>query len=149
MQVRCLQLQHLMDTLTVDLIRRIDQFFRTAIRSAETLLDQLLTVLVQQIEGSLVRACRDLDQLRETVADLCGRESSQECEIEEGVDRGVIRSEPVLVVAVVDGNFDGDRGVYQSDDCSWDSNEVRVAAISSACESVHRSQYTYFVPRAG
>ena len=96
-----------------------------------------------------MRTCRDLDQLRETVADLCGWKSSQECEVEKGVDRGVISSKPILVVAVVDGYFNRDRCVDQSDYCSRDSNEVCVAAIGSACESVHQSQHTCFVPKAG
>jgi len=90
MQVRRLQLQHLVDPLPVDLIRRLDQLLRTPIRSAKALLNQLLAVLVQQVKGVEMRTRRDLDQLREAVADLSRGQGSQEREVEEGVDRGVV-----------------------------------------------------------
>jgi hypothetical protein len=90
MQVWRLQLQHLMDPLPVDLIRSFDQLLRTPIRSAKTLLNQLLAVLVQQVKGVEMRTSRDLDQLRETVADLSRGQGPQEREVEESVDRGVV-----------------------------------------------------------
>lgn len=51
---------------------------------------------------------RDLDQLCETVADLCYGETAKESEVKECVRWGVVGTETVLVAAVVDGNFDGD-----------------------------------------
>jgi hypothetical protein len=136
MQVRRLQLQHLMDPLPVDLIRRLDQLLRASIRSAKTLLNQLLAVLVQQVKGVEMRTSRDLDQLREAVADLSSRQGPQEREVEEGVDRGVVGAQTVLVIAVVDGDLDGDGCVDQSDDRGRDPDEVCVAAVSGTCESV-------------
>ena len=136
MQVRRLQLQHLVDPLPVDLIRRLDQLLRTPIRSAKALLNQLLAVLVQQVKGVEMRTRRDLDQLREAVADLSRGQGSQEREVEEGVDWGVVGAQTVLVVAVVDGDLDGDGCVDQSDDRGGDSDEVCVAAVSGTCESV-------------
>ena len=89
-QVRRLQLQHLVDALPVNIIRGLDQLLRASIRSAKTLLNQLLAVLVQQVKGVEMRTRRDLDQLREAVADLSRGQGSQEREVEEGVDRGVV-----------------------------------------------------------
>jgi hypothetical protein len=139
MQVRRLQLQHLVDSLPVDLIRRLDQLLRASIRSAKALLNQLLAVLVQQVKGVEMRTRRDLDQLGETVANLSRRQGSKECEVKEGVDWGVVGAQTVLVIAVVDGDFDGDGCVDQTDDRGGDSDEVCVAAVGSACESVRTS----------
>lgn len=47
----------------------------------------------------------------------------------------VIGSETVLVIAVVDGDLDGDTGVDEADDGGWDPDEVGVASIGSACET--------------
>jgi len=88
-----------------------------------------------------LRTCRDFDQLRKTVADLCSRESSQECEVQEGVDGCVICTQPVLVVALIDGYFDRDRRVDQADHSGGDSDEVGVAAVCNACEPVDHGQY--------
>lgn len=138
MQVRRLQLQHLVDPLPVNLIRRLDQLLRASIRAAETLLDQLLAVLVQQVKSVEMGTSRDLDQLREAVADLGRGQGAQEREVEEGVDRGVVGAQTVLVVAVVDSDLDGDGCVDQADDRGGDSDEVCVAAVRSTCESVRR-----------
>src|ERR1700730_7660165 len=90
MQIRRLQLQHLMDAFPINLIRSLDQLPRTAIRSPKTLLNQLLTVLIQQVESIEMRTSRNLYQLCETVTDLGCRKSPQEGEVEEGVNRGVV-----------------------------------------------------------
>ena len=138
MQVRRLQLQHLVDPLPVDLIRRLDQLLRTPIRSAKALLNQLLAVLVQQVKGVEMGTSRDLDQLREAVADLGRGQRSQEREVEEGVDRCVVGAQTVLVVAIVDGDLNGDGCIDQADDRGGDTDEVCVAAVRSTCESVRR-----------
>jgi hypothetical protein len=58
------------DTTSVYLIRRIDQFLRRAIGSPEGVLNELLTVFIQKIEGLEVGTGRNLDQLCEAIADL-------------------------------------------------------------------------------
>jgi len=70
-EIRCLQLQHLMDAFLVDLIRCLADLLGCAIRAPETSLDELLTVLVEQVECVEVGTSRDLDQLGEAVSDLC------------------------------------------------------------------------------
>jgi hypothetical protein len=35
-------------------------------------------------------------------------DSAQECEVEKGVDWGVVGSETILIFAVLDGDFDGE-----------------------------------------
>jgi hypothetical protein len=87
---------------------------------------------------------RDLDQLREAVADLSRGQGSQEREVEEGVDRSVVGAQTVLVVAVVDGDLDGDGCIDQPDDRGRDADEICVAAVCSTCESVRRGS----APRA-
>ena len=59
-----------MDTTSVYLIRRIDQFLRGAIGSPEGVLNELLTVFIQKIEGLQMGTGRNLDQLCEPIADL-------------------------------------------------------------------------------
>lgn len=48
---------------------------------------------------------------------------------------GMVSPESVFVIAIVDRNFDGYRCVDQANDCSWDSDEVRVSAIRRASKS--------------
>lgn len=81
-----------------------------------------------------MRASRDLDQLREAIADLCYWKGAQEGEIEEGVDRCMICSQAVLVVAVIDSNLDRHRGVNQANDSGWYSDEVGVPAVGGTSE---------------
>jgi hypothetical protein len=108
MQVRCLKLQHLMDTSTADLISNLLDLRSSIIRSSKACVDKLLTVLLKKIISILVSTSRDLDQLCETVADLCYRETAEESEVKKCVGWGVVGAETVLVAAVVDGDFDGD-----------------------------------------
>ena len=48
----------------------------------------------------------------------------------------MVCAKSVLVVAIVDGNLDGNGCIDQADDCGWDTYEVSVASISSTCEAV-------------
>jgi hypothetical protein len=48
----------------------------------------------------------------------------------------VVRTEPVLVIAIIDGDLDADGGVDQTDHCSRDTNIVRVASISGTCKAM-------------
>jgi hypothetical protein len=97
-----------MDASTADLISNLLNLRRSIIRSSKTSVDKLLAVLLKKIISILVSTSRDLDQLRETVADLCYGETAEEGEVKECVGWGVIGAETVLVAAVVDGDFDGD-----------------------------------------
>jgi hypothetical protein len=58
------------DTASVYLIRRINQFLRGAIGSPEGVLNELLTVFIQKIECPEVGTGRNLDQLCEPISDL-------------------------------------------------------------------------------
>ena len=80
-------------------------------------------------------AGRNLDQLCETVSYLALWQSLQEREVEECVHRGVVRSETVLVVAVVDSDLDTDAGIDQANDGSWDTDEVGVPSVGGASKS--------------
>ena len=92
MQVGCLQLQHLVNTFHIDFIGGVTDLLRCAICTAETSLNELLAILVQQIESGQVRATRDLDQLRKAITDLSCGKGAQEGEVEEGVDGCMICS---------------------------------------------------------
>lgn len=53
--------------------------------------------------------------------------------------RGVVGTQSVLVVAIVDGNLDTDTGVDQANDCRRDTDEVGVSPVSGTCKSGTRS----------
>jgi hypothetical protein len=77
-------------------------------------------------------AGRNFDKFCKAISDLCGRQGPEEGEVQEGMNRRVIRPQPILVVAIIDRDFDGHRGVNQANDGSWDSDEVRVSAVRRA-----------------
>lgn len=135
-EVGGLKLKHLVNTSAVDGICCVGNLLGGTIGTAEASGDELLSVLVKQVEGVEVSAGRNLNQLRETVTDLSLRESAEEGEIEESTDRGVVSTETVLVVAVVDGNLDGHRSIDQTNHRSGDTDEVGVAAVRCTCKSV-------------
>ena len=78
---------------------------------------------------------RYLDQLGKTIADLCCGQGAEERKVKEGVNRCVVRSKTVFVVAIVDGNLDRHRGVNQANDSGRDSDEVGVPAVCGTGES--------------
>ena len=91
-EIRRLELQHLVDAGAVDLIRGLADVLCRIIRTAKTRSDQLLAELVKQIERPEMSTAGDLNQLCETVANLAFGQTSQELEVEECVHRGVVRS---------------------------------------------------------
>jgi hypothetical protein len=54
--------------------------------------------------------------------------------------RGVVCAKAILVIAIVDGNLDADRGVNKTDDGRRDADEVRVAAVGGAGETKTREK---------
>jgi len=134
-EVWSLELQHLKDTSTVDLIGSVVDLLVSAIGTTEASANELLAVLVKQVESWEMATSGDLDQLCESVPDLSLWQSAEEAEVEEGVHWGVVSSQAVLVVAVVDGDLDGDRSVNETNDGGWDTDVVGVATVSSACET--------------
>jgi hypothetical protein len=62
-------------------------------------------------------------------------ESLEEREVEEGVHGCVVGSQTVLVVAVVDGNLDTDRGIDQTNDGCGDTDIVGGPAVGCASKS--------------
>ena len=135
MQVRRLQLQHLVDARPVDLIGGLADLRACIVRAAERRADDFLAVLVEQVERRQVRTARDFDQLREAVADLRLRQVAQEAEVQERVLRRVVGSQAVLVVAVVHSDLDRDRGIDQADHRGGDANVVGVAAVGRTGEA--------------
>ena len=136
-EVGGLKLQHLVDTSAVDLVGSIANLLGSTITTTEASGDELLTVLVQQVEGVEVGTGGDLDQLCETVADLGIGERAEEGEVKEGVHGSVVGTKTVLVVVVVDTNLDRDGSVNETNDGGGNTDEVGVSAVGSTCESVN------------
>ncbi|KAI6766053.1 hypothetical protein HG530_007123 [Fusarium avenaceum] len=107
-EVRSLKLEHLMDTSTANLVSNLLDLRRSIVRSTKASVNELLAVLLEKVVSVLVGTGGDLDQLCESISDLCHWETAEECEVKECVRGSVVGSETVLVVAVVNGDFDGD-----------------------------------------
>lgn len=105
-QVWCLELEHLMNTCSVDLVAGLGDLLGSIIRATKARIDNLLSILVQQVERGQMCTRRDLDQLCKAVPNLCLWQSAEEGEVEEGVDRRMVCSQTILVVAVVHGDLD-------------------------------------------
>ena len=123
MKIGGLELQHLVDSVVVDLIRSLLHLLGRIIRPAKTSVDELLTILVQQVKGIQMSTGRDFDQLRETITDLRFGQRAQEGKVQKRVDRSMIRSQTILVIAVVDCDFDGDRSIDQPNHSRGNSND--------------------------
>lgn len=134
-QVWGLEEQHDVDATVVDDVGGLPELGTATVCAAEPVRDELLAEAVQELEGGYVRAGRDLDQFGEAVPDLGFRQGPEEGEVEEGVDRGVVGAETVLVLVVVDGDLDGDRGVDQANDRCGDADEVGCSAVGCAGKS--------------
>lgn len=134
-----------MDTSAVDLVGSFEDLLVVTL-TAEASSDKLLAVLVQQVKRGLVRTCRNLDQLRETISNLTFWEGLQECKVQEGVHRGVVSSKAVLVVAIVDSNLDTDTSIDQTDDSGGNSDEVGIPAVCGASKSKY---HWLTLPRQG
>ena len=98
-------------------------------------LDESLTVLLEELPGADVGDGRDLDELCEPIADLTDWEGLEEGEVEEGHDGGMVGTETVLELAVVDANLNGDSSIDEADDGGRDSDEVGVSPVRGACET--------------
>ena len=129
MKVRRLELQHLVDSLSVDFVSRRTNFGGRPVGPSKTGLDELFAVLIQQLECLQVRAGRDLDQLGKSIANLRHGQGAQKCEIQKGVHRCMICAQSVLVVSIIDRNFDGDRSINQANNRRRDADIVRVPTI--------------------
>jgi len=130
-----LELEHLVDTSPVNPVGSILNLLLSTVGVAESGVDELLGVLVEKIECGQVSTAGDLNQLCETVPDLRSGKCAEETEVKEGVDWGVVCTETVLVVGVVDADLDGDGSVDQANDGCGNADEVGVAAVGSACKS--------------
>lgn len=136
MQVWCLKLEHLENAITIDLIGGVDDLLAGTVFTSKAGVDELLAVLVEQVESVEMGTCGDLDQLGKAVTDLCLGQSAEEGEIKEGVHGSMIGAEAILVISVVDGDFDGHGGVYQTNDGCRHADVVCVPAIGGASEPV-------------
>ena len=133
-KVRCLELQHLVDTSTVDGVGSLADLLVVAL-TTKAGSNQLLAVLVKKIECGLVSTRRDLDQFGKAVSDLCLGQGPQEREVQEGVHRSMVSTQPVLVVAVVNGNLNTDTGVDKTNDCGRNTDVVGAPAVGSTSKS--------------
>lgn len=52
------------------------------------------------------------------------------------MDRGVVGAETVLILAMVDGDLDGDRGVNEANDRCGDADEIGCSAVGCARKPV-------------
>jgi len=132
-----LKLQHLVDTAAVDLVGSVANLLGSTLTATESGFNELLTVLVEQVEGVEVGTGRDLDQLCETVADLGIGKRAEEGEVKEGVHGSMVGTKTVLVVVVVDTDLDRDGGVNETNNGGGNTDEVGVSAVSSTSESVN------------
>jgi hypothetical protein len=82
-----------------------------------------------------VAASRDLDQLSKAISDLCFWESFEERKVEEGVHWGVVGSQSVLVVAVVDSDLNTDAGIDQTNDGGGDPDVVGGSSVGRTSKS--------------
>jgi hypothetical protein len=136
MKVWRLQLEHLMNAVAANAIRSLLQLLGSIISSSKCSVDETLTMLDQQVVSLNVSARRNLDQLGKTIANLRNRQSSQKRKVKERVNWAMISTEAVLVVAVVDGDFDRYGCINQTDDGCGNTNVVGVATVSGACKAV-------------
>lgn len=134
-EVRCLELKHLVDTGAVYFIRCLANFVIVTL-TTEACGDQLLAVLVQQIKCWPMCASRDLDELCEAISDLSLWKSPQETKVEECVHGCMVGTQSVLVVAVVDTDLDADTGVDQTNDGGGDTDVVGGSSVCSTSKPV-------------
>lgn len=106
MKVRSLELQHLVDTGAIDLVCSLANLISCIVATAELSRDQPLAELIKEIKCSQMSATGDLDQFCKPIPYLTFRQGTKECEVEESVHRSVISPKTILVVAVVDRDFD-------------------------------------------
>jgi hypothetical protein len=91
-QIGGFQPQHLVDSGTSDLVRRLPYFRRRMFHPTKTRTDQLLAEPIEQLKGGQMGAARDLDQLRKSISNLRLRQRAQEAEVEKGVLRSMVGS---------------------------------------------------------
>ena len=134
-EIGCLELQHLEDSVLIDLIRSFMDFLCGAICAAEASGDKLLAVFVQEVKGGFVRAHRNFDQLCKSISNLRRGQGTEETKIEECVNGGMVGSQAILIIPVIDSDFDRHRRVNEADNGRRYANVIRVSTISCTCES--------------
>lgn len=134
-KVRGLELQHFVDASPVDLVRCSPNLCGRAIGTTEPSLNKLFAILIQQIKCVEVCTCRDLDQFSEPVSYLSFRKCPQKAKVEERVHRGMVGTESVLVVAIVDSNLDRNGRIDETNDCRGNADIIGVSAIGGTRES--------------
>lgn len=138
MQVRRLKLQHFVDARSVDLVCRSLHLFARTVRTAETRVDQLLAVFVQQFESGEVSAGRNLDELGKSVPNLRDGQGTQERKIKERMRGGMICAQSILVSAIVDSYFDADGSVDKANYGGGNADVRGVTAIGGTGEAEGR-----------
>ena len=135
MEIGCLELQHFVDGISIDAIRDLLQSGIGTFSTTEGLADQGFAIGVKKVEGREMSADRDLDQLREAIANLRDWQSPQEGEVKEGLCWSMIGTKTILVLRVIDGCLDAHGSINQTDECSRNADEWCVPAVNSAGKS--------------
>lgn len=134
-QVGRLEPQHLVDARAANLVSSLPYILGGSLEAPKGGADEVLAVLVEQVKGVAVSARRNLDELREAIADLGNGEGAEESKVKEGVRRSVVSAEAVLVLAVVDGHLDGDGGINQTYNGGGNTDVVCVAPVGGTREA--------------
>lgn len=129
MKIWGLESQHFINALPIDFVCSSTDLFRRPIAASKGGFDKLLAVFVKQVKCLQVGARRYFDQLGKPVSYLGRWQCAKKGKVEEGVDRCMICAESVFVVTIIDCNFNRNRSVNQSDDRSWNADEIGVPAV--------------------
>lgn len=138
-----LQLEHFVNSVPVDSVCSISNFFCGAIAASESGCDELFAIFVKELKCRKVGTGRNLDELGKAIADLCIGKGPKERKIQECLHRCVVGTEPVFIVAIIHSYFDRYGCINQSNDRCWDSNIIGVPAIRGACEAAGQKSVTF------
>lgn len=147
-------LEHDLDTTPTDLISDLLELGIRAIRTAKATVNELRAMCDQKVPDTLLSDSGDLDEFSEPIPDLSSRKSLEEREVEEGRKWCMVSSQPaadmilcqaqmlnlrkmnkrvpVLILAPVQADFDGDGGVDETDERCGNTDEIGRATIRGA-----------------
>lgn len=129
------ELEHLKNAGAADCVGSLAEVGGCGVGTAEARANEVFTIAIEKLERAQVGACGYLDELGKAVADLADGQSAQEAKVEEGVDGGVVGTQAVLVVAIIDCDLDGDGSVNEADDGCRDADEVCVTTVGGTGKS--------------
>merc|ERR1719487_2423249 len=132
-QIRALKLQHLLHALLRDFQSDLAQALRRAFRVSELVLDEVLSVLLEQLEALQVLHRRDLDELRNSVPHMRLRKRREQAEIDDHATVRVEGADAVLVLlGQVAAHLDSDGRVDHANQTRRESHVSGRAPIECA-----------------